>query len=261
MRLLLHAVVLGVLVLPAPRLTAASAGQEALRVASAHALPEHGAFQEPFQEPFQDSFRKARRQADLVLSQRQFQIEIAPEAWWHRPLARFWSWVDRFLDSAVGFSRGRGWIGLLLGWSLVLLAVAGLATWCWRVVRREGLPMRLGADSSQLLAGELHGTDWPALAGQCAAAGAWREAIHAQYWACIVLTEKRGVWRSNPARTPREYLRLLSAGQEREMLRGLTQLLETAWYGNRAMRQEDWQAAQDLAQSFLGMAQPAKAVL
>ena len=252
MRLLFNAAIAVVLLLPASHSTVSnpvSAAQEAVRVASAHAVPAQGAFHE------------ARRQADLILSQRQFQIEITPEPWWRRPLARFWSWVDRFLNSAAGFSRGRGWIGLLLGWGLVLLAVAGLATWCWRVVRREGLPMRLGAGSGQLFTGELHGTDWSALARRCAAAGAWREAIHAQYWACIVLTEKRGVWRSDPARTPREYLRLLSVGREREMLRSLTQLLETAWYGNRAMQQEDWQVAQHLAQSFLGMAQPAKAML
>ena len=48
--------------------------------------------------------------------------------------------------------------------------------------------------------------------------------------------EDDGVWRIDQARTPREYVRMLPAGDTRgPALRELTALFEQVWYGNRAI--------------------------
>ncbi len=75
---------------------------------------------------------------------------------------------------------------------------------------------------------------WLADARAAAAQDNWREAIHLAYWAGISFLEHQGTWRPDRARTPREYLRLLSNSDEcRETLAVLTQIFELTWYARR----------------------------
>jgi hypothetical protein len=75
---------------------------------------------------------------------------------------------------------------------------------------------------------------WLAEARAAAAKSEWRDAIHFAYWAGISFLERQGHWKPDRARTPREYLRLLSgASEHRETLTGLTRIFELAWYAKR----------------------------
>jgi hypothetical protein len=75
---------------------------------------------------------------------------------------------------------------------------------------------------------------WLAEARAQAAQAKWREAIHLAYWAGISFLERQGMWKPDRARTPREYLRLLSSASEhRETLITLTRIFEVAWYAKR----------------------------
>lgn len=78
---------------------------------------------------------------------------------------------------------------------------------------------------------------WPSWLAEARAAAAqnnWREAIHLAYWAGISSLEQQGAWRPDSARTPREYLRLLSNSSEhRETLAALTRIFELTWYAKR----------------------------
>ncbi len=75
---------------------------------------------------------------------------------------------------------------------------------------------------------------WLREARAAAAKHEWREAIHLAYWAGISFLERQGTWKPDRARTPREYLRLLSSSSEhRETLTALTKIFELAWYANR----------------------------
>lgn len=75
---------------------------------------------------------------------------------------------------------------------------------------------------------------WLAEARAAAAKGEWRDAIHLAYWAGISFLERQGFWKPDRARTPREYLRLLSASSEhRATLAALTRIFELAWYAKR----------------------------
>jgi hypothetical protein len=75
---------------------------------------------------------------------------------------------------------------------------------------------------------------WLAEARGAAAKGEWRDAIHLAYWAGISFLERQGQWKPDRARTPREYLRLLSgASEHRDTLAGLTRIFELTWYAKR----------------------------
>ncbi len=75
---------------------------------------------------------------------------------------------------------------------------------------------------------------WLAEAQAAAKQCNWREAIHLAYWAGISFLERQGTWRPDRARTPREYLKLLSnASEHRETLAALTGIFELAWYAKR----------------------------
>jgi len=57
---------------------------------------------------------------------------------------------------------------------------------------------------------------------------------HLGYWCGISFLEGQGLWRPDVARTPREYLRLLSpTDTNRDTLRLLTRSFEVVWYGTQ----------------------------
>jgi hypothetical protein len=115
-----------------------------------------------------------------------------------------------------------------------------------RTVQRQRLRVALGGEPAKSVAWDRETEDWRRQAEQEAAKGAWREAIHALYWAAIVHLERRRAWKHNPSRTPREYLRLLKAGStEQRELRRLTSALEQNWYGQRDANAEEFGAARE----------------
>jgi len=77
-------------------------------------------------------------------------------------------------------------------------------------------------------------TLWLSEARAAAAKGDWRDAVHLAYWAGISFLEREGFWKPDRARTPREYLRLISAqSEQRETLTALTRIFELSWYAKR----------------------------
>jgi hypothetical protein len=77
-------------------------------------------------------------------------------------------------------------------------------------------------------------TMWLSEAREAAAKGDWRDAVHLAYWAGISFLERQGLWKPDRARTPREYLRLISPqAEQRETLSALTGIFELTWYAKR----------------------------
>ncbi|MFZ0731619.1 MAG: DUF4129 domain-containing protein [Candidatus Sulfotelmatobacter sp.] len=75
---------------------------------------------------------------------------------------------------------------------------------------------------------------WLQEARAAASKGDWRDAVHLAYWAGISFLERQGFWKPDRARTPREYLRLLSGSSDkRETLAALTGIFELTWYAKR----------------------------
>lgn len=82
-------------------------------------------------------------------------------------------------------------------------------------------------------------TIWLSEARAAAAKGEWRDAIHLAYWAGISFLEREGFWKPDRARTPREYLRLISGeSEQRKTLTDLTRIFELAWYAKRGASEQ-----------------------
>jgi hypothetical protein len=125
----------------------------------------------------------------------------------------------------------------------VLLAIAVVVVIIWTVRRfrrpeeeiaaREIIPFAPSARSWRA---------WLVEAREFAAESDWRNAIHMAYWAGISFLEAGGAWKPDRARTPREYLRLISSRDPQfPPLSTLTRKFEVVWYGDHPARQADFE--------------------
>jgi hypothetical protein len=192
----------------------------------------------------QAEFMRAQRAAQKILAGAEFQraeptLWDRVKAWIVNAIVRIFLGIDRVTTQSP-------WVGRALEWLLFLAAAVGLLVWVLRTVQRQRLRVALGGEPAKSAAWARETEDWRRQAEQEAARGAWREAIHALYWAAIVHLERRRAWKHNPSRTPREYVRLLKAGStEQRELRGLTSALEQSWYGQREANAEEFNSAKE----------------
>lgn len=192
----------------------------------------------------QAEFAQAQAAVEKILAGAEFQ---RPEpTLWERLKAKV---VHAIVQIFTGIDRATTrspWVGRTLEWLLFLGAAVGVVVWALRTVQRQRLRVALGAEPVKSSAWGRETEDWWRESEREAAKGAWREAIHAIYWAAIVHLEGRRAWRHNPSRTPREYVRLLKAGStEQRELRGLTNALEQNWYGQREANAEEFAEARE----------------
>jgi hypothetical protein len=189
-------------------------------------------------------FARAQAAAQQILAGAEFQRE--PPTLWDRIKEKIGEALVRLFVGIDRVTTRSPWMGRALEWLLFAAAAVGLLVWGLRTVQRQRMRVALGGAPIQTAARARERDDWWRLAEVEAAKGAWREAIHAVYWAAIVHLENRRAWRHNPARTPREYVRLLKPGSaEQRELRGLTGALEKSWYGQQETRENEFQAARE----------------
>lgn len=175
-----------------------------------------------------------------ILQRREFRMVRGPSAW-DEMVAKAQRWLFRLIDKIFSRISAPAQAGQLLVWITIAFASCVLAVWLKRTLdnrprelRREPIPFAAPSSKSS--------RKWLAEAQASALAGHWRDAIHLAYWAGIARLEEGGAWVPNRARTPREYLRLLSpVSQYRPALSTLTQKFEVVWYGNRAADASDFQ--------------------
>lgn len=189
-------------------------------------------------------FSAARAAAERILATPEFQQP--PPTLWDRAKAKILEAIVRLFIGIDRVTSQSPWLGRTLEWLLFLAAAVGLLVWVLRAVQRQRLRVKLGGDAAESAEWARKSDDWRRLADQEAGKGAWREAIHAIYWAAISELERRRSWRQNLARTPREYVRLLKPGSpEQRELRGLTVALERSWYAQRAATPQDFGSAKE----------------
>jgi hypothetical protein len=190
----------------------------------------------------QAEFARAQSAAERILARAEFQ---RPEpTWWDKLKAKIGEIIVRFFLGIDRVTTQSPWVGRALEWLLFIAAAVGILVWVLRAAQRQRLRVALGGEPAKAAARSRETEDWRRLAEHEAARGAWREAIHALYWAAIVHLEQRRAWRHNPSRTPREYVRLLKPGSdEQRELRMLTNALERSWYGKREPNELEFGAA------------------
>ncbi len=187
----------------------------------------------------QPAFAPARRAANSILARPEFRV-VGGESWLDRKVAQFWDWFYRIFSATADFGHRSPWLGPVLEWGFVGLAVLLALIWAVRTVQRERLAISLNA-MMPASHWQKEADDWADRARVEAQNSNWREAIHCLYWASIVVLESHRLWRRDAARTPREYLELLERNSPRQVtLRSVTRIFERIWYGLRAASSEDY---------------------
>lgn len=172
-----------------------------------------------------------------------------------------------FRNLARGQSRLEQWKDLLLGWSIRLISriFRGLASHpaaskvlLWTIIGllvlafaiylkfllshspRAGYSFPVG--DGVWIPSSKSWQQWLAESRGAAEHGDWREAIHLGYWAGISCLEASGAWKPDRARTPREYVKLLTKSSTFEgALSALTWQFEVVWYAQQPAEPQDFQ--------------------
>jgi hypothetical protein len=175
-----------------------------------------------------------------ILARREFRKVQGPDAK-DRLLAKIYYWLSRVLSKMGRTGKGTYNVLQTLVWVLIGGVVLALMIWTARRLMRpeegpgarEIIPFAPSARSWR---------SWLKEAREYAAKQDWRNAIHRAYWAGISFLESGGAWKPNRARTPREYLRLLSSrNSNHPALTALTRKFEVVWYGHRDAAEADFQ--------------------
>src|SRR5882762_2314311 len=163
-----------------------------------------------------------------ILASKEFK-NVQGQTWLDRLKQRIFDFLIGLLGKVFSSSAISS-ISDVLVYGLITVAVLVLLYWMYRTIH-DGvelgeLDLQAPAISSKPW------TVWMAEARAAADQENWRDAIHLGYWCGISFLEGQGLWRPDVARTPREYLRLLSSTDtNRDTLRLLTRSFEVIWYG------------------------------
>jgi hypothetical protein len=187
-----------------------------------------------------EDLASTREEHGRILSQSEFRKVHGPGVK-ETLLSKLYKWLDWLLSRL--HVRGTSALGVLQFVVYLLIACALLLLLVWTINRlrrkeeepppREILPFAPSARSWRV---------WLAEARENAEKQDWRNAIHLAYWAGISFLESGGAWKPNRARTPREYLRLLSTrNPSYPPLSTLTRKFEVVWYGERPAAQQDFE--------------------
>jgi hypothetical protein len=231
--------------LPARRTAAELLGDAQVRLAAD--LAQAGGATSPATNHSQE--RDAMKQ---VLAGRDFRNLEKPSAR-DAILERVSNWLNRFFANAAKLRARSAWIGRLIVWGFVLFVFVGLVWGLLQIERRWRI--RLVPEGYAPATGVASARDWQLWLGdasKAAAAGKWRVAIHCAYWASISRLESRRLWPADRARTPREYLALVSADDPRGAgLAKLTGSFERIWYGGQPAAESDYRTAEELAAALI----------
>jgi hypothetical protein len=174
-------------------------------------------------------FVSGRRTLEQILSKREFRNIHGPTEW-DRLKARFQAFLFRLLGGILSSSAFSN-ISEKIIWLLAGAAGIILAFWIYKTLK-QNVRLETIALSGPVPVSARPWTIWLADAQAAAAKECWRDAVHLSYWAGISYLESHGLWRPDRARTPREYLSLLSSSNEHwNSLSAITRKFEAIWYG------------------------------
>jgi hypothetical protein len=171
-----------------------------------------------------------RAQLNRILAGKEFK-NVRGQTWLDRLKQRIFDFLIRLLGKVLSSSAISS-ISDVLVYGLITVAVLVLLYWMYRTIH-DGVELgELDLQAPPISSKPW--TVWMAEARAAADRGNWRDAIHLGYWCGISFLEGQGLWRPDVARTPREYLRLLSSTDaNRDTLRSLTRSFEVVWYGTQ----------------------------
>jgi len=179
----------------------------------------------------------ARSAVDTILARSEFQ-QSAASRWREQLQERVGKWFEDLLGR---FGVGRGAArstALVFAWAAAIAALLGVGFWLARAIADH--PRGASLDLGSQAAVRPRARELALRALSAARVGHTREAVRCAYGAALVRLEEQGAWRIDDARTPREYLPMLPATDNRHpVMLDLTRRFEQIWYGNRAVAEDD----------------------
>lgn len=187
------------------------------------------------------SAEAAQAAATQILSAHEYRQVRLPgkrESWRDAIVA----WLRDRLSGLFASTPDVRFIARLIVWTIVLITVLAAGIFLWRLMQRDDADPRWHLGAAPLTVSAKPWTQWLTESRAAAAAGDWRQAVRLGYWAGISALESRGAWKPDLARTPREYLKLISPQEpSARTLGALTRDFERVWYAQSDAREEDLQ--------------------
>jgi len=181
-----------------------------------------------------------------ILKRREFRSVGTPspvETLWDRLTDWVWNFVNKLFSRVAGHPAATK----ALLWAVVI--GLGLAFLVWLIyslshISPTDLWLRHSAIPGEGPAAPSSWQEWAERARAAAARGEYRDAIRILYAAAVRRLEEAGAWRADPARTHREYVRLIPADSlQRPPLLAITTCFERVWYGHAQASAIDYEAA------------------
>jgi hypothetical protein len=181
---------------------------------------------------------EARTKLTRILARSEFQsIPPAADGW----RQKIGAWIGQLFMRLFQFVDRHPSSGELFIWVIAAAGIGFLGLTLFRLGSRAGARLVLTARTPPSRARSWE--QWLAEARAAAANGNARMAIHLAYWAGIARLQEGRALPLDLTRTPREYVRLLSASHSEFLgpLAGLTQDLERFWYAGRMAGTADFE--------------------
>jgi hypothetical protein len=213
----------------------------------------------------------AKARLTKILAQREFNQGKDGDSWWSQMWDQVQRWISWLLDHTLGRLLGSGTAKTVAIYTLIGVVFLFTAVWIVRGMRSMVRSESLSVDA--VFPPGKHWRDWTREASAAASRGDYRTALHSAYWAGVYRLAELGAWKLDRARTPREYLRMISEQSQNDLaaqnpvgreiaLKDLTQGMETSWYGFLPATQQDFDKAvahlETLGCRFHSTAQTAK---
>lgn len=171
-----------------------------------------------------------------ILARREFQ-RAQGSTWLEQLRQRISGWLEQVLSRIVGSTLGSRAVAAVFAWIASAVALLALALWLASVTTRRSRATVLELDPAARRAAA---REWALRAVAAARSGDLREAVRCGYHAAVQRLDEQGVWTIDDARTPREYMRLLTGDDPRRAALGdLTSRFEQVWYGCRTATGDD----------------------
>lgn len=184
-------------------------------------------------------YNQERAKLQEVLSRREFH-RVAGPTFFDKLKEKANAWIARILMKLFGKMPSGKAGSQIVTWVLIAIATCLLVIWIVRNIRRK--EVEIVREPILFAPSGKHWRVWLNEAHSAAAKGRWRDAIHLAYWAGISNLEESGAWVPDRARTPREYLRIISPRDpNRPALSALTRKFEVIWYGDYPAASSDYQ--------------------
>ena len=178
-----------------------------------------------------------------ILARPEFRQVHGP-TWLDRMVQHVREWLvalwERLARGLSGHER-IAWMARLLPWILLVCAAGGLLVWMVRLLLRRSAARLMGLSVPK----PAPPPSWQQMAEAArkfASTGEYREAIKLAYLAAVNHLQDLKLWSVDPARTHREYLRMIRHEQpEYEPLALLTREFELTWYGSQPATRDGFQ--------------------